>query len=303
MQRGGKQIWIPRLDFNGAHRETLRLLKRIQENHLAGAEQPELVCSYLTDRAWSLMGMEPISRYLRFSTDRHPDADQVRGRVARLLAVALKGHFFMAEDGIVVHEPYVFTMPDLARSGTLRAGLLYPLERGGKQYSLLAADWNIGLASSTRPGFVSQGGTLLARFPAVLRRNSYTWLGVAHWRELRKEAEKAPWLNVSPFDADTHGQTWGTLFKRLGEATDVKDFPFGTVLEYSRDLNQDVVAAGGMWARGIKHWFLPYGYDAQAVREWLDMLAQATPAQRYQMRWWEMLKAPVANTESKPRSA
>jgi hypothetical protein len=280
MSGRGKRIWAPRLDFNAAYHETLRFFKRAQEHNILSKPPVTLYQAFLAEGAWPVDGMDEISRYLRFGHDNLPQTDRGRQAAARLLAVAVKAHFFLDSEAVVTHEPYLFVMPDLASPGQQRYGLVYPLERKGQPHTLLVADWDLSAVSSRLARL-----SAAQRFPTVLTDNPYQWLQISRWRTLRKEAEQSPWHVSSP----------GARQKVIRDARgwpERASFAFGKLLTYPMDLNPDVQAAGGLWAPGVKSWFLPTGFDVDAVKAFLDAQQARTPLERHALRWWSFNRAP-----------
>lgn len=284
MSGRGKRIWAPRLDFNGAYDEILTFFKRAKEHNILQKQPASLFQAYQPDGSWPVDGMEEVSRYLRFGYDHTPQMDRGRQATARLLAVAVKAHFFLDDTAIVPHEPHVFVMPDLAMAGQLRYGLLYPLETQGRLSTLLVADWDLGLAAGQHPKLGPA-----QRFPTVLTDQPYHWLTISRWRALRKEAEQSAW--AGPF---THSSTRRKVLQLAREHTDLATFPYGTPLDYPRDLNGDVQALGGLWAPGIRRWYLPTGYDVDAARTFLDAQLARSAQERHALRWWTLQRPPTS---------
>lgn len=281
MSGRGKRIWAPRLNFDGAYEETLRFFKRAQEHNILLKQPAGLYHAYLADGAWPVDGSEEISRYLRFGYDHQPQTDRGRQAVARLLAVATKAHFFLDDQAIVPHEPYIFVMPDLAMAGQLRYGMIYPLERQGRLSTLLVAEWDLSMAASQLPKL-----SAAQRFPTVLTDQPYDWLKISHWRALRKEAEGSSWFGSTTAFARRQ------LVQQAKAHKDLASFPYGTPLSYPIELKADVQAVGAMWAPGIGRWFLPLGFDVKAAKAFLDAQLARSPLERHALRWWAVTWAP-----------
>lgn len=285
--RAGQRRWSPGLDFKGAYDTTLQFFKDCEAHGLPVAlSAPTLYRAYLMDGAWPVIEGQDLSRYLRFGKTglaNHPSGDRTKQAIARLLAVAIKGHFFLARDGRVPQEPSLFTVPDIAQPGTLRHGLVYPLEipasRGpGRQCALVVAEWDLGLSAHREPR-VPRGD----EFPVVLVPDNFKWLTKSRWAKLAGEAEQRaqPWFEANDSMARRR------LIDQVNAVTDPTRFDFGTLLDYPIDIKEDTAATGAMWARGLKSWFLPHGFDVDAVKAYLDRLVALSPEDRHQQRWWE----------------
>lgn len=283
MSGRGKRLWAPRLGFDEAYKEVLDFLKNCQKHNLVGGSTgvPILYQVYQVDTLWPTEGLVDASSVLRFGFDRSPVADQAKQAMARLLSVVVKAHFFLAPQAIVLHEPYLFVMPDLGQPGQRRYGLVYPLEHDGRMVSLVVAEWDLAMASSRHhkpaPG---------KKFPVVLPADPMRWVPLKHWRALKDTAGQQPWFDTGA------GNARNRLLREMRQHADTATFPYGHLLRYPKDLNDDVKAVGALWAPGIRQWFLPNGWDVKAVTDHLDRLAALTPAERFAQRWWSPLPPP-----------
>lgn len=275
----GKRLWPHRLDFASAFGEVESFVRRTREHNLLPSTPAMLYQAYLMDGNWPTESLEELSSYLRFGPKDSPQIDRGRATLARLLAVAVKAHFFLAEDGIVPYEPYVFSQPDVSAMGQMRYGLIYPLEIEQRLQCIMVAEWDLGLTSSRRPK-----GNAFKRFPAVLVEQDFRWLNLPHWQRLSQQA-------VTQLGS-TEAFARKTFAARAKAHTDLATFAFGTPLDYPRELNPDVMAAGGMWANGIRKWFLPTGFDVEATREYLDLQLTRTATERHDLRWWDFQLPP-----------
>lgn len=278
----GKRLWAPQLDFERAYQEILQFFKRCDEHKLPlGLPGPTLYRAFMMDGVWPAADGQDLTRVFRFGYGNDPQGDRAKIALARLLAVAIKGHYFLAENATVPSEPTFFAVPDLAQPGALRHGLVYPLDipatpQGpGRQRSLVVAEWDLGL-SAHRPPNIPRGD----EFPVVLPMSSRAWLLKSRWKALRESAGDRPWFESSSSPARRR------LLESVNAHTDKATFPYGTVLDYPIDIKEDTAATGAMWARGIKSWFLPHGFDVEAVQAYLDRLAKMTPEERQSQRWW-----------------
>ncbi len=285
MSGRGKRLWAPRLSFDEAYREALEFLKNCSKHNLIGSSNaPTLFHAYWMDTPFPTDGLIDASSVLKFGFDRNPTADQAKQAMARLLSVATKAHFFLAPKAIVVHEPYLFVMPDLGNPGQRRYGLIYPLENDNRLSTLVVAEWDLAMAASRQAKL-----TAAQKFPVVLQGDNFKWLALKHWRSLKETAGDQPW-----FDA---GQARNRLLAKVRAHTDLATFDYGHPLNYSKELNDEVRAVGAMWAKGIRQWFLPKGWDIQAVIEYLDKVASLTPQEHFQQRWWTARPYPKGPTE------
>lgn len=286
MSGRGKRLWAPRLSFDEAYREVLEFLKTSGKHNLVGTSgmAPTLYHAYWMDTSFPTDGLIDASSVLKFGYDRSPTADQAKQAMARLLSVVTKAHFFLAPKAIVVHEPYLFVMPDLGNPGQRRYGLIYPLENDNRLSTLVVAEWDLAMAASRQPKLQAA-----QKFPVVLQADHFQWLALKHWRTLKETAGDQPWFD--------NGPARNRLLAAVRNHTELSTFGYGQCLNYPKELNDEVRAVGAMWAKGIRQWFLPNGWDTKAVKEYLDKVASLTPQEHYQHRWWTARQYPKSANE------
>lgn len=282
MSGSRKRLWAPYLSLNDAFSETLGFVRRCEEKNLPlGLSEPSLYRAYLMSGSWSMGQGQDLSSFLRFQTANDPALDQARVSISRLLSVAVKAHYFIAEKATVRHEPIVFSCPDLAHPGHWRYGLVYPIDipvdRGPAQSrAIVVAEWDLALSAGQRPAVPKSD-----EFPVVLMPNPRTWLAKRRWEELRTKADGLPWFDPITNPAKKR------LLDAVAAHTDVSSFPYGTLLETTIELREDASLTGAMWARGVKRWFLPHGFDAEPVVAYMKRLTDFPDSERMRRRWWE----------------
>jgi hypothetical protein len=282
MSGRGKRLWPPQLTLDAAYQETVQFLGRCGEHHLAITPgRPTLYRAYFVDGTWPTLDGQDLTRVFRFGFSNDPSGDRTKQSIAKLLAVAVKGHYFMAPTASVPQEPSVFSIPDLAEPGLYRHGLIYPLQipadqrAQGRQRAIIVAEWDLALSAS-RPANIPRGD----EFPVILIPRGRL-LDKKHWEELKKAAGTLPW-----FENSAHAGR-RRLLEQVNAHSDRASFNYGTILDYPKGISEDVRATGAMWARGIRAWFVPHGFDAAAVTTYLDEIKAAPLDEQIRRRWWE----------------
>lgn len=282
MSGRGKRLWPPQLSLDAAYQETVQFLGRCGEHHLAvSPARASLYRAYLIDGTWPAVDGHDLTRFFRFGYGNDPSGDRAKQALAKLLSVAVKGHYFLAPTATVPHEPSVFSIPDLAEPGLYRHGIIYPLQipadarTQGRQRSLVVAEWDLGLSGS-RQANVPRGD----EFPVILSPRGRL-LDKKHWEDLKKAAGDLPW-----FEAASHAGR-KRLLDQVNAHTDRAAFNYGTILDYPKSMSEDVRLTGAMWARGIRAWFIPHGFDAPSVTAYLDEIKNSTIDEQMRRRWWE----------------
>lgn len=299
MSGSRKRLWVPFMSFNAAFQEILGFVKRCEEKNLPlHLNEPTLYRAYLMTGAWSMNGGREISHFMRFQSAHDPELDQARVAVSRLLSIAAKAHYFLAGKATIPHEPVVISVPDLAHPGRWQYGLVYPLDipsdRGPSQSrSLVVAEWDLNLSAAQRP-LVPKAD----EFPVVLSPDPRTWLTKKKWDTLKEKIDSLPWFEPMTNPAKQK------LMSQVQSHTDASNFPYGTLLDAPIELKDDAAAAGAIWARGVKKWFLPTGFDAEPVQAYLKKLLDCTIDERHRRRWWDKReeKRDVRPTASKSSS-
>ena len=282
MSGSRKRLWAPYLPFNEALTETLGFMRRCEEKNLPlRLSEPTLYRAYIMSGTWSMGEGQDLSRILRFQTSNDPALDHARVAVSRLLCVAVRAHYFIAEKATVPHEPIVFSSPDLSHPGHWRYGLVYPIDtpkdRGPDQSrSIVVAEWDLGLSAGQRPAIQKSD-----EFPVVLVSDPRSWLFKRKWESLRAMADGLPWFDPMNVPAKKR------LMDAVSAHTDATSFPYGTILETPIELREDAALTGAVWAKGIKRWFLPHGFDADPVVAYIKRLVEFPDAERQRRRWWE----------------
>lgn len=283
MSGRGKRLWAPHLDFKGAYDEVLSFLKSCEKHQLpVQLSEPTLYRAYALDGVWPTADGQDLSRFLRFGYANDPAGDRAKIAISRLLSIAVKAHFFLAPDARVPSEPTVFVCPDLAQPGTMRYGIIYPLDvpashGPGKQRSIVVAEWDLSMTAHRRPQ-VPRGD----EFPVVLQSSNRTWLLKSRWEALRD----SPQMNKVWFEPST-SPARRRLIDAIKQHTDRDTFPYGTLLDYPIHIKDDTALTGAMWAPGVKSWFLPHGFDVDSVKSYLSRLATLSQEDRMSHRWWE----------------
>ena len=248
--------WKPTMRLDEVLSCSIAWLTRARNKNVVAQHPPVLYMAYVLDDVPFLGFMHDYTRIFKYSNKDTPDTDRARDAALRLLAVATKAHYFIGKEALCKHEPYLFTLPDLARPSAPHYGIVYKIETRPAK-TIICATCDIGLASSLKPDPV--------RFPVVLTSNSYKWFDKKHWQELSKEAETLdkvmhPWIQKREFEI---AEKWTTL----------SDFPFGTLLDVSYDIKDYIKPTGAKWCDGLKKWYIPKGFDVAPILEyirWID---------------------------------
>lgn len=284
MSGRGKRLWPPGLGVDEAYREVLQLLQRCGTHGLSVAPTvPLLFKCYVVDGVWPVETGREISRHLRFGYGNNPTADRAKPSVARLLSVALRAHWFMAPQAKVPYEPSATAVPDLAQPGAQRHVLTYPLDvpsvTGGPvhQRTLVVAEWDLALSAHREPR-IARGN----QFPVVLRPDPFTWINRKQWVRMKEQAGTLPWFEPQTSPARQR------LLRDVNACARVNEFIYGTILDYPYQMREDIAATGAMWAQGLRKWFMPHGFDIDAVKAYLDRIRDLSPADRKNERWWMM---------------
>lgn len=262
MSRSSKRIWSPNVSLEDGVSLVLNFLIRSREKNILTNTAPKVYKVFKKEGLIPVRDFQEVSSFLKFSKNDTPETDRAKNSIVRLLSVCLKSHFHWFPKGIIKNEPYVFTIPDLLNPDVLQYGLIYYVEENGKYYSLLVADWDIEHTVVKKNKVYSADMTTI-----ILSQNSYKWLNLKHWRELKTNISmENNLLNIKNLEGKKE------IFNSVHLIKEKDNFPFGNLLNYPIDVKDDVSYAGGEWANGIKSWFIPFGLDCELVKEYIDFI-------------------------------
>lgn len=273
MSGRGKRFWPAQISFEQAYELTLEFLQNCKKHQISVENQePKLFHAYHLDSSYPINGMVDTSQILKFGYSSDPEKDQLKRDFAGLISVAIKAHFFLIQGANVVHEPFIFSIPDLNNGGKMRYGLIYPIEHLGKRSTIIVSEWDLTKDSSQLAKLTNK-----QKFPVVLTKNSFDWLTLSKWRLLKKEAENYPWFG--------QGKEYFDFLNKIKTHLDIKTFEYGHILEYPIELNQEIKDVGGIFAPGIRRWVIPKGINPLPVIQYLDFLKNKDPQELYQLKW------------------
>jgi hypothetical protein len=247
-----KRQWGPQIALREGVSLAIEWFEKARQKNVVASKPPTLYQAYLCSTSENLLNWaKPVSEVFRWTNKDGPAQHQAKDAVLRLLAVAIKAHFFLENKDKVAHEPYVFCVPDLSNASHHRYGLIYRLEESGK--SILVAENDLADAASDRIKGV--------QFPVVLVEGQ-RWFHLSHWAELAQQADVLSKLT----------RTWASKKERdlIQQHTDINTFQYGTLFELPYDLKHVASAVGLQWASGIKRWYLPLGFDVMPVKAYMD---------------------------------
>lgn len=278
-----KREWNPRISLDEALSCSLGWLVRARQKNVLSNLPPTLYMAYVVDDAPHLGFMRDLSSLFRYSAKDDPEMDRARDQALRLLSVSIKAHFFLGKDSLARHEPYLFSLPDIANPASCHYGLVYRLE-GRPSQTIIVANCDLGLVSTLRP--------TAFRFPVVLTKNSFKWFDKKHWIELGKEADvfdriMKPWAAKQELNI-------------IEKWTDESDFPFGTFIDVPYDIKDYVKPTGVRWADALKKWYLPRGFDVDPVKEYVKWVESEHKDNRdeFEARQWR--HAPQKRRQAPP---
>lgn len=273
MSGRGKRFWPAQISFEQAYEITLEFLQNCKKHQISvEIQEPKLFHTYHLDGTYPINGMIDTSQILKFGYSSEPEKDQLKRDFAPLISVAIKAHFFLLQGAQVVHEPFIFGIPDLYHVGKMRYGLIYSVENLGKRSTIIVSEWDLSRDSSQLAKLNNK-----QKFPVVLTKNSFDWLTLSKWRILKKESEDFPWYG--------QGKEYFDFLNKIKTHLDVNTFEYGHILEYPIELNQEIKDVGAVYAPGIRKWVIPKGINPIPIIQYLDNLNQKDPQEIYLLRW------------------
>lgn len=250
MANVGKRIWNLNISCNDAITIAIDFLIRLRAQNVLTEKKVKLYKAYIVEGHHDLGVAHGITQYFKFSkTDNH-EMDTIRDEAARLLTTVIKAHFFNYENALVIHEPYLFAIPDVSSSRKNIYGIIYKLDNN---LSIVVGSEDLAKVSSAQ--------IFLGEFPVCLQKNSFKWFDRSHWKKMK--AEESPFFKIGT-------QAKPEDYDKIDKVTLPKDFIYGTLLDLPFELKDTMKPTGIRWAKGLKKWYIPTGMDPLGILEYLD---------------------------------
>lgn len=287
----GPAVWPEFAGFDEAYGATLDYLKALPEHGInLRLSRPVLFQAYCVQESWPDIGQQGVSRFLRFGKTSMSAAGggrDAKAAVAQMLSVAVKAHFFMFPNAVVGREPQVIGVPDLSRPGSYSWMLIYPLlppegEAGQRPSTIVVGQFDAQFAASVFPRL-----SRAEEFPVALSKDPFRWLRRKDWERQKQDAVRGSeeYGMSAWFDPAGLSRRRYDLLRKIDAHTDLPSFPYGEVLDYGKGMRYEMRQVGAAWAKGIRRWYLPHGFDVQAVKEYLDAMAEMAEDERLRHSW------------------
>lgn len=255
-----KRHWGPQRSLSEGVTLAIDWLEKAKQKNVLTVQEPKLYQAYLIPPIDSLIEWgKPLSEIFRWTNKDTPAVHRYRDAALRLLAVAFKTHFFMARKYKIAHEPYLFAIPDISTPQNIRYGLIYKLD--GYSKTIIVGELDLGKIASLK---VRTG-----RFPVVLIDDNnfrYKWFNIKYWKGLSESGSICS--NVE--------KTWANKKNRdeVNSHTDIDSFNYGNTFDIPYSLKEMCPELGMEWAKGIKRWYLPTGFDVPPVKVFVDYMIE-----------------------------
>lgn len=236
----------------------LNFCKKMQEDLIFGDNKtilnPYVCYGYVVSKT-DRHNIENIFNLIKFEDfyKKNIMNDRLMFELLGLLSVCVKAHYFMYKEDILESNPYVFFIPDLSNMNILNIGLYYPLYKSKK--TIIVSKQNLIKISSTEIG--------VYKFPVVLSADSNKWVDLKSWKLLEEDGTIMKDVMKEKVNKDIN------LIK---ECKDVDSFEYGFIFDVPLELKDKMKDVGLRYAAGIKKYYLPKGYDLDAVKEYYDFL-------------------------------
>lgn len=245
-----KKIWTPNISIEDVFSFSNDFLNRCQSKRILTNNDLSIFHVYQSSKDWPLNNMIEISNFFKFSKSDQPEKNRAREVILKLLSAVSKAHFYFNHEAVVRNEPYVFSIPDLFKTGQFNYGLVYHIEKNNKIHTLLVAEWDLAISGSNvikiQPwekytAIIEAGQSEIFDFQKIKKIKSmdlYGYFSIKDWKTRKEYQEKVKLIE------------------------NVSDFKFGKILNSEHNLNQLYSSISYIeWASGIKKWFLPKGSD------------------------------------------
>lgn len=259
MNNNTKKIWSPNINLDTAVEISKTFLQKCNAKQLITQSKFSLFHVYKVDKDWPLENLIEVSRFFKFSKNDVPETDRARESIIKLLAAVTKAHFYFDEQSLIKNEPYVFSIPDIFKSGQYTYGLIYHLEKNNKAFTLIVSEWNIALSASGLFKCASWD-----KYTSIITDDNEQLFNIEKLRKL-KSMDNHMYFTIKDWKSKQSYQ------QKINEVNQVNDFNFGKILPYDPDLKETYSSISYIeWSKGIKKWFIPKGVDYKELTDYLE---------------------------------
>lgn len=258
-QNNIKKEWIPNLKVKDAIDVCIAWSIRARQKNVISQKPAELFHAYVLNDTPNISYFQGVSSVFKYSQKDTPYTDSTRDMLLRLLSVCLKAHFFLYNNYTVSYEPHFFVIPNLSDPNQTEYGLVYKVSHENKC---------IVICSKELKNLYNHDGKeakILFHFPAIVGEDNLKWFHYKKWYRLRELANfddriEKPWLTKKENEEAKNAKTTEDLSK------------FGTILDVPLEIKDYIKPTGIIWHTGLQTWYLPLGFDAENVREYISYI-------------------------------
>lgn len=258
MNNNTKKIWSPNIDLKEATEISKNFLEKCDNKKLITRSDFSLFQVYKVDKDWPLENLIEVSRFFKFSKNDVPETDRARESIIRLLSAVTKSHLYFEENSLVCNEPYVFSIPNIFKSGQFNYGLIYHIEKNNKKLTLLVAEWNILLSSSHTIKL-----NPWEKHTAIISNNTTDYFNLEKSKKI-KSMDNYGYFEISDWKSRQK-------YQNIINVNNQEDFKFGKLLDYDIDLKDIYTTISYIeWCKNLKKWFIPKGADYKEIICFID---------------------------------
>lgn len=264
MQNLSKRQWGNQLTVKSVAEIMIDWCIKAHAKNVLRKKPPQIFSCYVVKDTPPLQFMNTIGSVFKYSQKDMPYIDQARDSLLRCLSVALKAHFFLFPQDEVCHEPYFFTLPNLQNPSQTTFGLVYKLTKDDK--SIIVCEKDLAeMFQSTNASLPnnSRDINVVYEFPVVITSDRFSWFGLKAWKVIKDSASMddrtpAPWLDKNYLNKAKMSANKEELAKHA------------TILEIPYAIKDAIKPLGVEWCKGAQTWFLPKGFDVDAVNTYIE---------------------------------
>lgn len=230
--------------FDDALTVAFNWLNIARKKNIVNVKTPTLleVKRYIGDLNTELLN--PISSFFTYSRKDLPEKDIIRVHILKMMGAWLKSWFFLYKNNTLYCEPSVgFSIKD-----------------DGKPSYFIVVRYLDFYCVIKEKETISEDS-----FPVVISQNDYQWFTPKKWNMLLEEKKS--------FDqwAQKKHLNWHDGCVELTQIKKMEELQqYAHTLDIPFDIKDPMKLTGVMWNRLIKTWFLPHGWDIDAVKEWME---------------------------------
>lgn len=256
--------WEQKVNINGAIKQLILFKSYLDRIGIVDNMIPTLYFSYKVDKKSNHQEQffsKTLTEILEHLLQNENNISKIERKMfnicLRLLYGAIKTHYFLGERTSTSSQPRVYCVPDISKPGSFLYQLSYTLD---DDTIIIISQWRSENVGSIQSIFKDAN-----EFPVIVTDKSLQNISYG-WIELKQKAQQ--------YHTTFKKNIYSNILSEVDDWDDEDSFPFGTVLPDSID-SIWYRYLGAKYAKGIKKYYMEYGWDISSLKEWISYIKTA----------------------------